>query len=167
MLGRVPIGAYLAFLGAVAAMVGPFRPWAHVTVIRNAAVGSSIRLDPSGWNGDGNVVFGLGVAALIVGVLLTQQDLGKRGTALRTALLLCGLLIVAITFWDTTHVSQRFSHVAQRVAEEQRLSRVAPRVRTRVAYGIVIAAIGGVLMLFAAGIDRFVANEQVIIEEDD
>ena len=77
-------------------------------------------------------------------------------------------LDLGVTFWDTTHVSSRFGHVAQRVEQEQRLTRVAPRVRTRVDPGIVIAAGGGVLMVFGAVIDRllFDVEEQIVEDED-
>lgn len=162
------MGAILAFLGAAAAIIGSFLPWAHVTVIRSALTGSSITLDPSGWNGDGNLVFGLGVAAAIIGAVLLLKDATRAGTYLRNAMLVFGIAIMAVTFWDTTHVSQRFSHVASRVAEERLSSptHLAPRVRTRVAPGIIIAAGGGVLMVFAALIDRFLVDQDVIVVED-
>jgi hypothetical protein len=164
---RIPLGACLAFVGAAAAIGGAFLPWAHVTVVSNPIVGKSFSLDPAGWNGDGNVVCGLGVVVALVGLLLTYHDFGRRGAILRTLVLFCGLAVVAVTFWDTTHVSSRFSHVAQQVEQEKRLNRVAPRVRTRVAPGIVIAAGGGVLMVFAAVIDRILFDEEVIEEEED
>jgi hypothetical protein len=164
---RIPLGACLAFVGALAAIGGTFLPWAHVTVVSNPIVGRSFSLDPAGWNGDGNVVFGLGVVAAVVGLLLTYHDYGRRGTVLRTLVLLCGLAVVAVTFWDTTHVSSRFSHVAQQIEQQRRLNRVAPRVLTRVDPGIVIAAGGGVLMVFAAVIDRFLFDVEVIEEDED
>ncbi len=168
MAARAPLGAILAFVGAVAALRGSFLPWAHVTVIRSPLTGSSITLDPSGWNGDGNVVFGLGVAAAIVGGVLLMMDATRAGPYLRNAMLLFGIAVVVVTFWDTTHVSQRFSHVASRVSEERRSSpgHLAPRVRTRVAPGIFIAAGGGALMVFAALIDRFLVDQDVIVVED-
>ncbi|HLZ71133.1 MAG TPA: hypothetical protein VKV26_14625 [Dehalococcoidia bacterium] len=162
---RVPLGAVLALVGAAAAMAGTFLPWAHITVLRNALVGSSFTLDPTGWKGDGNAVFILGILAVIVGGLLLWRDRGRTGTILRTALLLGGLAIVAITFWDTTHVADRFSYVGRRLQEERRLNR-APRLRTRISPGIVISAGGGVLLVFAAVIDRFLAEEEIVVEED-
>ncbi len=82
-------------------------------------------------------------------------------------MLLCGLAIVAVTFWDTTHVSSRFSHVAQQVEQQRRLTHALPHVHARVAPGIVIAAGGGVIMVFAAVIDRVLFDETVIEVEDD
>ena len=161
-----PVGALLAFAGAAAAIGGSFLPWAAVTVVRNPVVGSSISLSPQGWNGDGNVVVGLGILAVAIGGLLTYRDSGRRGAILRTLLLVFGLAIVAVTFWDTTHVSSRFSHVADRIEQERQATRVAPRVRTRVSPGIVIAAGGGVILVFAAVIDRFLFDEEIIEEED-
>src|SRR5947209_16105440 len=120
MPATVPVGAVLALLGAGAAIIGAFLPWAHVTVVRSPLVGSSFTLDPGGWNGDGNVVYGLGVAAAVIGLLLVFKDEARPGWYLRTAVLVFGIAIVVTTFWDTTHVSQRFSHVAGRVAEEKR-----------------------------------------------
>src|SRR5438105_1051338 len=107
LLRRPPLGALLAFAGAAAAIAGPFLPWAHVTIVRNPLVGTLRPLDPSGWDGDGNVVFALGITAAVIGALLTYHDRGVRGAVLRTAVLLCGLAIVGVTFWDTTHVSSR------------------------------------------------------------
>jgi hypothetical protein len=147
-------------------MAGTFLPWAHVTVFRNARVGSSFSLDPSGWRGDGNVVFALGAAAAVIGVVLLWWDYGRLGVVLRSILLLCGLAIAGVTFWDTTHVSERFSYVAHRVALVQSQTHVAPRVATRISYGIVLSAAGGVMLVFAAVIDRFLADEQVIVEDD-
>lgn len=166
MPARLSVGAILAFVGAAAAIAGSFLPWAHVTLVRSPLVGSSVALEPGGWNGDGNVVFGLGVCAVIVGVLLLLKDAGRMGTYLRTVLLLFGIAIVLVTFWDTTHVSQRFSHVARSVARVRLETRIAPRVRTRIAPGIIIAAAGGVVMVFAAVIDRFLVDEEVIEVED-
>src|SRR3954447_11503712 len=85
---RPPVGALLAFAGAAAAIVGPFLPWAHVTVVRNPLVGTLRPLNPSGWDGDGNVVFGLGITAALVGALLMYHDRGLRGKVLRTVVLL-------------------------------------------------------------------------------
>ncbi len=166
MPAKAPIGALLTLLGAGAAIIGSFLPWAHVTVVRSPLIGSSFTLDPGGWNGDGNVVFGLGIAAAIIGFVLLFKDEKRFGWYLRTAVLIFGIAIVLTTFWDTTHVSERFSHVAARVAEETLKTRVAPRVRTRVSSGIILAAAGGVIMVFAAVIDRFLVDEKVVVVED-
>jgi hypothetical protein len=166
MLAKAPVGASLALLGAAAAIVGSLLPWAHVTVVRNPIIGSSVSLTESGWRGDGNVVFGIGVAAAVVGVLLLVMDADRIGKVLRTAVLLFGIGVVAVTFWDTTHVSQRFSPVARQVAEDLRLNRVAPRVRTRVGSGLVVAALGGTAMVVAAVVDRFLVDEELVVEED-
>ncbi len=162
---RAPVGAILAFVGAAAAIAGTFLPWAHITIVRNALVGSSFTLDPTGWKGDGNAVFVLGVLAAIVGGALVWRDSGRTGAVLRTALLLGGLAIGAITFWDTTHAADRFSYVGRRLQEERRLNR-APRLRTRISLGIVISAGGGVLLVFAAVIDRVLTEEEIVVEED-
>jgi len=167
MARRAPLGAVLACLGAAAAIVGSFLPWAHVTIFRNSLIGSAITFDPSGWKGDGNAVFALGVGAMVVGIVLLWRDVGRTGTVLRTVLLIAGLAIGAVTFWDTTHVSSRFSYLAHQIAAEKRITHVAPRIHTRVALGIVIAATGGVLLVFAAAIDRLLAEEEVVVEEDD
>jgi hypothetical protein len=161
---RAPVAAILALLGAAAAMIGTFLPWAHVTVVRNALVGSSFTLDPTGWKGDGNAVFILGALAAVTGALLLWRDSGRTGTVLRTALLLGGLVIGGITFWDTTHVADRFGYVGRRLQQERQLNR-APRIRTRISVGIVISAGGGALLVFAAVIDRFLADEEIVIEE--
>lgn len=163
---KAPLGAVLAFIGAAAAIIGTFLPWAHVTVVRSALAGSSFTLDPDGWRGDGNAVFVIGLVAAALGGGLIWRDRGRTGAVLRTLLLICGLAIGAITFWDTTHVSDRFSYLARRVAEA-RVNRMAPRVRSRIAPGIVISAAGGVLLVFAAVIDRFLADEVLVIEEDE
>ena len=160
------IGAVLAFTGAAAAIAGSFLPWAHVTVVRSALTGSSLSLEPGGWNGDGNVVCVLGVLAALVGALLLWKDAGTVGSLLRTTLLVFGVAVVVVTFWDTTHVAERFSHVGTRVAEEKRVGRAAPRVRTRVAPGIAIAAAGGVAMVFAALVDRLLTDEEVVVVDD-
>jgi hypothetical protein len=159
---RAPLGAVLAFIGAAAAMTGTFLPWAHITVVRNALVGSSFTLDPIGWKGDGNAVFIIGALALVVGGVLVWRDTGRAGALLRTALLLGGLAIVAITFWDTTHAADRFSYVGRRVQQERRQNR-APRISTRISPGIVISAGGGVLLVFAAVVDRFFADEEIVV----
>ena len=166
MFRRPPPGAILALVGAVASIAGSFLPWAHVTVVRNALVGSSLVIEPSGWNGDGNVVFGLGVCAAVIGVFLIFKDEKRFGQYLRTALLIFGVAVVMVTFWDTTHVSQRFSNVARKVAAERGQSQIAPRVHTRIAPGIILAAAGGVVMVFGAVIDRMLSDE-VIVEVDD
>ncbi|HZQ34952.1 MAG TPA: hypothetical protein VFD32_03390 [Dehalococcoidia bacterium] len=162
---RAPVAALLAFLGAAAAMLGTFLPWAHITVVRNALVGSSFTLDPTGWKGDGNAVFVIGALAVVVGGLLLWRDSGRTGTVLRTLLLLGGLAIGGITFWDTTHVADRFSYVGRRLQEERALNR-APRLRTRISPGIVISAGGGVLLIFAAVIDRVLAEEVIVVEDE-
>lgn len=162
---RAPIAALLAFIGAAAAMLGTFLPWAHITVLRNALVGSSFTLDPTGWKGDGNAVFVIGALAAVVGGLLLWRDSGRTGAILRTLLLLGGLAIGGITFWDTTHVADRFSYVGRRLQEERALNR-APRLRTRISPGIVISAGGGVLLIFAAVIDRVLAEEVIVVEEE-
>src|SRR5205823_3465143 len=84
---RAPVGALLALFGAAAAIVGAFLPWAHVNVVGNPVVGTVAVLEPQGWNGDGNVVFGFGVAAAVAGTLLLLNDKGRIGTTLRTLVL--------------------------------------------------------------------------------
>jgi hypothetical protein len=163
---KPPIGALLTLAGAAAAIVGSFMPWAHVTIVRNPLVGATVSLNPDGWKGDGNVVFGIGVAAAVVGVALLLKDEERTGSVLRTIVLLLGIGVLGVTFWDTTHVAQRFSPVARQVAQDLRLNRVAPRVRTRVASGIVLAALGGAVLVVAAVVDRFVVDEELVIEED-
>ncbi|MHB8576192.1 MAG: hypothetical protein ACYDCQ_12770 [Dehalococcoidia bacterium] len=163
---RAPVGAFLALIGAAAAAAGAFLPWAHVTIVGHPIVGRTATIEPAGWNGDGNVVFGLGVAAALAGCLLMVRDEGRAGTVLRSLILAFGIAVVLVTFWDTTHVSDRFHHVAQAVANDLRLSRTAPRVHTRITYGIVIAAAGGVLMVFAAVVDRFLVPVVVVVEDD-
>jgi hypothetical protein len=163
---RIAAGALLVLLGAAAAITGPFFSWARVILTSAAPASKSMVLHPSGWNGDGNVVFGVGIAAVVIGVLLLWRDTGRWGTLLRSAALMCGLAIVAVTYWDTTHVSSRFSHVVQQIAAEKRIGGVAPRLRTRVDPGIVIAAGGGVLLIFAAVVDRLLADTVVVEVED-
>lgn len=163
---KPPVGALLTLGGAAAAIVGSFMPWAHVTIVRNPLLGATVSINQDGWRGDGNVVFGIGVAAAVVGLALLLKDERRTGSILRTLVLLLGLGVLGVTFWDTTHVAQRFSPVARQVAQDLRLSHVAPRVRTRVATGIVIAAIGGAALVVAAVVDRFVVDEELVIEED-
>lgn len=166
MPDKPPIGASLTLVGAAAAIAGSFLPWAHVTVVRSPLVGSNFSFTQNGWHGDGNVVFGIGVAAAIVGLLLLWKDAARTGSVLRTAVLLFGIAILAVTFWDTTHVAQRFSPVAKRVAQDFQVTRIAPHVRTRVARGVVIAALGGAALVVAAVVDRFVVDEELVVEED-
>jgi hypothetical protein len=166
-IARAPLGALLSFVGAALSIAGSFLPWAHVTLVLSPIAGTSIPLDPDGWNGDGNIVFALGIVAAIIGALLAYQDRGPRGRVLRTAVLLCGLAIVGVTFWDTTHVSSRFGHVAQQVEQQKRLAHALPRVHARVDPGIVIAAGGGAILVFAAAVDRLLFDEAVIEVQDD
>lgn len=167
--GRVAsrLGPLLTLTGAGAAALGVFLPWAHVTVVRNPVVGSAVTLDPHGWSADGPAVVVLGLIAAVLGALLLWRDAGTEGRVLRSLVLVCGLLVVGVTFWDSTHVKDRFTNVRSTVAQEKQITRVAPRVHARLSPWIIVSSGGGALLVFAAVIDRFIEDEVIVVEVDD
>ena len=161
------VGPLLTLGGAAAAVVGAFLPWAHVTVVRNPVVGSEIVTNPRGWSADGPVVVVFGAAAALIGALLLWRDEGNWGRALRLLVLVCGLVVVGVTFWDVTHAKTRFSGVRHSVADQLRLTQVAPRVHVIPSPWIVVSGGGGAALIVAALIDRLIEDEQIVVEDDD
>lgn len=162
------VGPLLTLAGAAAVIVGAFLPWAHVIVIRNPVVGSEIVTYPRGWSADGPSVVAFGAVAAIVGALLIwRDDNGRWGRALRLLVLVCGLAVVGVTFWDVTHAKTRFSGVRRSVEEQLRLTQVAPRLHVTPSPWIVVSGGGGAALIVAAVIDRLIEDEEIIVEEDD
>lgn len=161
------MGPLLTLCGAAAAVIGVFLPWAHVTVVRNPIVGSSITSDPHGWSADGRIVVAVGVLAALLGAFLLWRDTGTTGRVLRSLVLVCGLLVLGTTFWDSTHVKDRFKNVHTTVAQELRTTHVSPHVHARLSPWIVVSSGGGALLVFAAVIDRVLEDEVIVVEEDD
>lgn len=161
------LGPLLTIAGAAAAVAGVLLPWAHVTVVRNPVVGSELAFNPTGWSADGPAVVLFGIAAALLGAVLLWRDSGHWGRILRLVVLLCGLAVVGITFWDVTHAKTRFSGVKRSVEQELRITRVAPRVHVRPSPWIAVSGGGGVALIVAALIDRLIEDEEIVIEEDD
>jgi hypothetical protein len=160
------VGPLLTIAAAAAAIAGVLLPWAHVTVVLNPVVGSELGLNPSGWSADGPAVVLFGAAAALIGALLLWRDSGRWGRILRLLVLLCGLAVVSITFWDVTHAKTRFSGVKRSVADELRMTRVAPHVHVRPSPWIAISGGGGAALIVAALIDRLIEDEEIVIEDD-
>ena len=161
------IGPLLTLGGAAAVIVGVFLPWAHVTVVRNPVVGSEIVTNPRGWSADGPAAVAFGAVAVVIGMLLLWRDAGMWGRVLRLLVLVCGLAVVGVTFWDVTHAKTRFSGVRRSVADQFRLTQIAPRVRAMPSPWIVVSGGGGAALIVAALIDRLIEDEEIVVEEDD